>query len=586
MGSHFSTLRTLFAAVLVAGCSFVTLEAQAPSQPPEGTSPEKLALPDTPEGRMKKFDLAEDPGLDPDPETIFIRNGKQYTIEKFEKRWAILDIGRPGWARPFGNVNVVSEVYRQDDESLWVWREKQVPQNVQGQRVDAAGQISAQEKLADETAEYYQGIRPEFEVLAPASIDRTLTFVESSNGLPTSGSWRNSLDVADMNGDGFLDIIAPPERGVGGPPAIFLGDGKGNWKYWEEAKFPSSYQYGSVVAADLNKNGRMDLVLGVHLYGVVVFLGDGKGNFTESNKGLPTDFPTRRAIVTDVNRDGLLDIVAISEGPMMSRGPEVDPNANASNLRVYLNQDRGKSWKETNIAERNFYVGGDWLSTGDFNGDRIPDFIGASVYFNGPDTLYVSNGPLKWDPVGRGKLIPFLSYYWASTVAKFTGKKTDDAIISYTRHWPSGLPETVISTPEHTTLAGLDLLTWTGKTPRRVPIARWPGAGPTWGLGHGDFDGDGHLDLVYSVLTPERELRILLGDGKGGFRSPVSVTGLVPMANYSYDLKVADVNGDGRPDVIILYESSETLATRGKDGAIQVFLNTTPRPGRAVRVSK
>ncbi len=573
MGSHSSIIRTLFAAVLIAGCSlFVPLHAQGPAT--EGTSPEKLALPDTPEGRMKKFDLTEDPGIDPEPKRVFLRNGREFTIEKYEKRWAILDIGRPGWSRPFGNVNVIAEVYRMDDESLWVWREKQVDRNEQGQLIDATGQIQQQEKEARETAIYFQGIRPEFEAIVPPSIDRTLTFVESSNGLPTTGSWRNSLDVADMNGDGFPDIIAPPQRGAGEPPSIFLGDGKGNWRMWEEANFPTAYSYGSVVASDLNKDGHMDLVLGVHLYGLVVYLGDGKGNFTESNTGLPVSYPTRRAIVTDVDRDGYPDIVVISEGPMMSR---MDNNAPPeSNLRVYLNQKKATSWKGVDIAKPGFSVGGDWLSTGDFNGDRRPDFIGASVYFNGPDTLYVSNGSMKWDPVGRGTLIPFLSYYWANTVAKFTGKKTDDAIISYNRHWPDGIPESISPSPGLPKLAGLDLLTWTGKTPKRVPIARWEGNSPVWGMAHGDFDGDGNLDIVYSVLHPERALEILLGDGKGGFRKPVS-TGLVPMSNLSYDLKVADVNGDGRPDVIVLYETNETLATRSKDGAIQVFLNQTPK---------
>lgn len=572
MGSHSSLFRPFAALALVAALCGPSLTAQiAPSQPTP-TSPEKLALPDTPEGRMKKFDLTEDPGLDPDPKKIFVRNGRNYTIEKYEIRWAKLDVGIPGWARPFGPANVTLEIYRQDDENLWVWREQQVARNEQGQLIDATGQISQDEKKAEETARYFQGIRPEFELLSPAKSDRTLTFVEASSGLPTSGSWRNSLDVADMNGDGFPDIIAPPQRGAGEPPTIFLGDGKGNWRRWEEANIPTNLNYGSVAVSDFNKDGHKDLVLGVHLYGVVVFLGDGKGNFTESNKGLPTSFPTRRAIARDVNGDGYPDIVAISEGPMMSR--EGERKAPESNLRVYINENKGTSWREMEIAKPGFYVAGDWLSSGDFNGDRLPDFIGASLYFNGPDTLYVSNGPLKWDPVGRGTLIPFLSYYWANTVAKFSGKKTDDAVISFSRTWPTGVPESVTMNPEHKEVAGLDLLTWSGKTPKRVPIARWTGNGPVWGLGHGDMDGDGKLDIVYSLLQPERKIEILLGDGKGGFKAP-AVSGLTPLTNISYDLKIADVNNDKRPDVILLYESNETLATRAKDGAIQVFLNTT-----------
>src|SRR5439155_2430386 len=132
-----------------------------------------------------------------------------------------------------------------------------------------------------------------------------------------------SIAVADMNGDGCPDIVAPPERGLAnGIPSIFLGDCKGHWSFWKDVHWPFSLDYGSVVAADFNRDGKMDLAFGVHLTGVVVFLGDGKGNFTESNSGLPKDFPTRRLQVVDVDRDGYPDIVAISEGPSAVRNAD------------------------------------------------------------------------------------------------------------------------------------------------------------------------------------------------------------------------------------------------------------------------
>jgi len=59
---------------------------------------------------------------------------------------------------------------------------------------------------------------------------KTVTFVESSDGaLPKTGSLAQlAFCIADMNGDGFQDIIAP-SRAAGRErfPAIFLGDGKG-----------------------------------------------------------------------------------------------------------------------------------------------------------------------------------------------------------------------------------------------------------------------------------------------------------------------------------------------------------------------
>ena len=46
---------------------------------------------------------------------------------------------------------------------------------------------------------------------------------------------------------------------------------------------------------------------------------------------------------------------------------------------------------------------------------------------------------------------------------------------------------------------------------------------------------------------------------------------LVGLRNY--DLKVADVNNDKKPDLIVMYEAQETTGFAQKNGRIQVFLN-------------
>ncbi|MEO8503904.1 MAG: VCBS repeat-containing protein [Acidobacteriota bacterium] len=67
------------------------------------------------------------------------------------------------------------------------------------------------------------------------------------------------------------------------------------------------------------------------------------------------------------------------------------------------------------------------------------------------------------------------------------------------------------------------------------------------GLATGDFNGDGALDLVTDSWAEDR-LEVLLGDGKGSFGTPGSY---VAVGKHPYQrVRVADLNGDGRDDIV------------------------------------
>src|SRR5438045_2284638 len=257
-------------------------QVQAQPAPAASGSTPAWIRPETAEQRRARLGT-EDPGPEPDPKKTFYRYGKRYHIEKFDRRWAAYD-AEQGWVRPFAFVNSTKEIYQQNDQYVWVWIEEKDEQQEANTPVEPAKVGNYDEAQY----KYLKYIQPEFSTLAPETAGKRIVFEDSSEGLPTAGSWRNSLTVADMNNDGFPDIIAPPQRGAQGVlPTIFLGDGKGHWKVWDTAVLPYGIQYGGVAAADFNKDGNMDLAFAVHLLGVRVWLGDGKGHFTDSSEGLP-----------------------------------------------------------------------------------------------------------------------------------------------------------------------------------------------------------------------------------------------------------------------------------------------------------
>jgi hypothetical protein len=514
--------------------------------------------PETPEQRRERLGTVEDPGLDPNPEAIWWRHGKPYKIKKLSRHQVTEVPDRPGFIRPAG-LTFVDEVYQENDKYVWVWMEEIDFQAISAER-------AAESRVSDETIDWLRSIRNDYTPLDPPSANVRIRFEAGSNGLPTSGNWRNSLAVADMNRDGFLDLVLPPQRAGDPFPRIFLGDGKGNWSEWETT-WPAPLDYGSVAAADFNKDGHMDLAFGVHLSGVAILLGDGKGGFRQVERTF--DFPTRRIRIADIDADGWPDVVAITEGPMGRGGLS---SREYSNLRGYLNRRKGEAWEGINISGPKESISGDWLTVGNFNGDRFPDFIGSSIYFNGTHTLYLSQGARKYAAVGAGtSVVPFRSYYNASTAGRFTSRNRDDAIVASFRIWPDSIKTEAVPPPPLQRVVNLDRISFAGREPVRTSIMRWKAGHAVMGLASGDFNGDGHLDIVFTRSAP-RDLVILLGDGKGNFKR-AEVEGLELSDLPNYDLEVADIDGDGRPDIVLMYAAETGTGLAPRRAAVEVWLN-------------
>lgn len=223
-------------------------------------------------------------------------------------------------------------------------------------------------------------------------------WASASSGLPSIGS--EDVTLGDFDNDGCVDLasVAAAEEGV----RAFRGNCQGVWQEMSDGLATNEWG-NSVVLADMNGDGNLDIAA-AYSAGPRVWLGNGKGKWTEASEGLPA--PEIHGLywglaVGDLNGDGRLDLVSGSQMPPQPNGCGAanTPACNGGGVEVFLQASDGK-WQAANTGLQPLNALG--VAVGDLNNDGHADIVIAGktklneiggVYGIFP---YLGDGTGKW----------------------------------------------------------------------------------------------------------------------------------------------------------------------------------------------
>ena len=321
------------------------------------------------------------------------------------------------------------------------------------------------------------------------------------------------LAAADVNGDGKLDLIFSDDPTVA---QIYLGNGDGTFSNTNDYVLAATsgpvgqVGNGRIAIADFNRDGKLDVVLDN-----AVLVGNGDGTFQANPLGVIPGPATASylpaAVSGDFDKNGTIDVAGFS----------------GTSLLILSNDGTGKlSLAHTYTLPQPAYG----IVTADFNGDANLDLVVTGIDPISQEwgySILLGNGDGSFQApvfhpqiVSAGDGLPIL-------VADFNNDQKPDLAVAVSSQ------------------SSIAILLGNGDGTFGPPVYTYDAGGSGWLTA--DFNGDGNVDIVVSTITTgNNATAILFGNGDGTFEPmvfPASLNNFTP--NFT-----ADLNHDGKPDLL------------------------------------
>lgn len=331
-----------------------------------------------------------------------------------------------------------------------------------------------------------------------------------------------SLAFGDYNADCRIDL-AVANAGSHSVTLIF-GDGKGS--FVSKVDLGLSLNVFAIAAADVNVDGRQDLIVTAATGGVMVLLGDEDGAF-RSRTRYPTGSGTYGIAVADLDADGWPDLIA----------PD---NLYTNTVSVLLGNGDGTFRDALHFgAGKNPFS----VAIGDLNRDGKLDMAVANY---GSDNVSVLAGN------GDGTFGPSAEYP--------TGRNPRSVAITELNR--DGVPDLALSNYDHSVSVLM------GRTDGTFgPATSYGTDGPAFSMVCGDLNADGREDLAVANYIPST-VSVFLGRGDGTLEPRMDFgTSAGP-----YGIGLGDLDGDAQRDLAVTNYFSNSVTVLRNQGPLPQVL--------------
>ncbi|MFO0827583.1 MAG: FG-GAP-like repeat-containing protein [Phycisphaerales bacterium] len=363
-----------------------------------------------------------------------------------------------------------------------------------------------------------------------------------------NNEYTSQLTFVDIDNDGDLDIVwangqSYSSAGAALKPRIYVNNGSATFTDETDTRAAGiTGWFRGVEAGDIDGDGDWDLILAQDFNKKpILLINNGAGVFTDGSSQLPNiTLSSSRAQFGDVDNDGDLDLILCNSGTASRFSTNGRP-------RLYLNNGSGTftdapaaQTPGANIAEQM-----DILFFDCDNDLDLDIFVGSRA---SNSQLWINDGTGTFTKLASGMPVGGSAYSYDA--ADIDGDGDMDLI--GVNSGPSSA-ELLLKNAN-----GLGTV-WTNVSASITPNPATDDNDSRFF----DIDYDGDLDLVVGSLGSSE--RIYQNNGTGAFAQAAGA--ITAVADSTLDVKVADLNNDGKTDIV---------TAQGESGNFQnkIYMNT------------